>query len=136
MTQYESTSGHVIAAKIGIGQSVSNSESGQASSLKKMYYPAVTYEYIVGDKTYQNNCFWEEDNQRRIQIAEQGKIEPLVAQYAEGDQVTVYYDPYKPNHSYLHTLPEVNFNKKLWAIGIGAIIFVGIALCVFFLLQS
>lgn len=115
MTEYMTTQGKVISSEVGIGQSVTTSASGESSSLKEMYYPNVHYEYTVNGMTYENDRFWIDE---KIQTNQLKAIELILTQFQVGKTITVYYNPYSPQDSYLENLPNVNF-RRMMMIGVG-----------------
>ncbi|GAB4495436.1 MAG: DUF3592 domain-containing protein [Anaerolineales bacterium] len=69
--------------------------------------PAIAYEYTVNGKRYQGE---------RISLAEiipESDIEPLLARYPVGAQVTVYYDPANPRQAVLERSLPADFGKGL-----------------------
>jgi len=69
--------------------------------------PAIAYEYSVDGKRYQSE---------RISLAEiipESDIEPLLARYPLGAQVTVYYNPADPRQSVLERALPPDFGKGL-----------------------
>lgn len=69
--------------------------------------PAIAYEYNVKGKRYQGE---------RINLAEiipESDIEPLLARYPLGAQVTVYYDPSNPHQAVLERDLPPDFGKGL-----------------------
>lgn len=129
MPDYITTAGQITSCEVGIMKGVSM----QSSIMVERYYPKVTYQYSVNGVDYENDRFYDEE----IQINQIEKIEAVVAKYPVGTDVTVYFEAQNPSNAYLERLPDINFNTiKFWALGIGIIILVGIALLIFFLLQG
>jgi hypothetical protein len=62
------------------------------------FQPAITYEYTVKNKTYQQNHVSFPDPS----FEDERKAQEFIAQYQPGDSVKVYYDPKDPQRSCLN----------------------------------
>lgn len=127
MANYTTTVGRVISAKVGMGRRNESSPVTQTSSLKKVYYPDITYEYTVNDQTYQNNQFWKEEKKLNLLT----RVGTLVSQYPIGGKATIHYNPHNPSDSYLKESPDAgNRRAKLVLFAAGAVVLLGIAVFV------
>jgi len=75
------------------------------------YVPVVQYEYQVGDKTYQGNRFAFKEPS----FSSQRKAFKLVAGFAAGSPVSVFYDPANPQDAVLER--KAHGNTFLFVVG-------------------
>ncbi len=106
-----------------IDQFIQHDNSGDMTK----YYPKVTYEYSVNDKSYtcstlklMGNTFFGSENEANI----------FLEKYPKGSNITLYYDPSKPSRAILE---HVNIIGAWVFLGIGILMSLG---CGFFWMKK
>jgi hypothetical protein len=97
--------------------SINKSLSGGQTS----YNPSIKYEYKVKDKTYTNNRIWAQG----MNPAEyEPEAQEVIDTYGNtGEEITINYNPDKPNQSYIvANIPWRLFLVSLTAVGGGLLI--------------
>lgn len=120
MVEYLQTTGKILHAQVGEGQSISTGASGHASTLRVMYFPIVMYQYTVDGVEYEGNRYWDE----KFQIGQVEKIQQVIAKHPVGSSVTVHYNPNNPEDAFLEPLPALGLPVKpiMIAAGIGLLL--------------
>jgi len=117
------TPGKIISSRVEareVRSSGTGSESADSTEIRN--FPAITYEYQVGGKTFQSSHYSVQENLGNFEVAE------TLARFPKGAKVTVFYDPANANKAVIErTMPEgaFKFMVQLSAgLAIGALLLV------------
>ncbi|MER8751902.1 DUF3592 domain-containing protein [Mesorhizobium sp. M1050] len=97
--------GKIISSRVEareVRSSGSGSDSSDSTEMRN--FPAITFEYKVGGKTFQSSRYSVQENLGNFEVTE------TLARFPKGAQVTVFYDPAAPGKAVIErTMPEGAF---------------------------
>lgn len=97
--------GKIISSRVEareVRSSGSGSESSDATEIRN--FPAITYEYKVGGKTFQSSHYSVQENLGNFEVTE------TLARFPRGAKVTVFYNPSDPAKAVIErTMPDGAF---------------------------
>jgi hypothetical protein len=99
------TPGRIISSQVE-AREVTSSGSGSESrgSTETRNFPAITFEYKVGGKTFRSSHYSVQENVGNFAVSE------TLARFPRGADVTVFYDPSDPSKAVIErTMPEGAF---------------------------
>lgn len=99
------TPGKVVSSRVEAREVTSSgigSESSTSTEIRN--FPAITYEYKVGGKTFQSSHYSVQENLGNFEVAE------TLERFPRGAAVTVFYDPSSPGKAVIErTMPDGAF---------------------------
>lgn len=99
------TPGKIVSSRVEareVTSSGTGSESSTSTEIRN--FPAITYEYKVGGKTFQSSHYSVQENLGNFEVAE------TLARFPRGAAVTVFYDPSSPGKAVIErTMPDGAF---------------------------
>ncbi|RUU44105.1 DUF3592 domain-containing protein [Mesorhizobium sp. M6A.T.Ca.TU.002.02.2.1] len=115
--------GRIVSSRVE-AREVTSSGSGseRRGSTETRNFPAITFEYKVGGKTFRSSRYSVQENLGNFAVAE------TLARFPKGADVTVFYDPFDPAKAVIErTMPDgaLKFMVQLSAgLVIGALVLV------------
>ncbi len=99
------TPGKIISSRVEareVRSSGTGSESSDSTEIRN--FPAITFEYKVGGKTFQSSRYSVQENLGNFEVTE------TLARFPKGAKVTVFYDPANASKAVIErTMPEGAF---------------------------
>ena len=97
--------GKIVSSRVEareVTRSGSGSESSTSTEIRN--FPAITFEYKVGGKTFRSSRYSVQENVGNFEVSE------TLARFPRGADVTVFYDPSDPSKAVIErTMPEGAF---------------------------
>ncbi|WP_439575638.1 DUF3592 domain-containing protein [Phreatobacter sp.] len=103
VSRWRPAKGRIVSSRV-VQREVSSGGSSGNGRLELRNFPAITFEYRVGNRTYRSDRYSVRENLGNVDVAE------TLARFRNGARVTVYYDPDDPSQAVIERdMPEGAF---------------------------